>query len=167
MMRVVPAVLVALVLSTHPAAQSGLPATATGQSTGDRLAAAVAHFDRAFYELTPHKRHAEAATEFDLAAAGFERVLADAPRSIEAHTYLARIYTARKDFKKAAQQYDRLSAIDPLDLDVLALAAQAHLRAGNVDQARARLLEARLKTNDPDVLARLDEYLVKVDALKR
>lgn len=168
MTRSVPALFLALVFLAVPAAaQSQSVASPTDTSPqAVRLSEAVAHFNKAFYELTPQKRHGEAASEFTLAAAAFERVLADSPRSIEAHRYLARIHTARKDFKKAAEQYDRITGIEPLNIDAFAMAAQAYMRAGDFDRARARLLEARLKTNDAAALARLDDGLARLDALR-
>lgn len=166
MIRSVLALLTALVLAPVAAAQSSPPGR-SNQSPPDRIKVGIGHFERAFYELTPQKRNVEASAEYDLAVAAFERALAEAPGSVEAHTYLARIHTARKNFRQAARHYDQVTALEPMNVDVFARAAQAYFRAGDFETARARLVEARLRTSDPGALALLDEYLAKVDARKR
>ena len=123
----------------------------------------AAHFDRAFYELTPQKRDRDAAREFDLAVAEFQGELAARPTSTVAHRYLARIYTARGNFGSAAEHYDQLMALEPLDVDACVLAALAYAEDGRFVEARARLAAARLRTEDPAVLARLADYAAKLN----
>jgi lipopolysaccharide biosynthesis regulator YciM len=127
----------------------------------------VSHFDRAFYELTPHKRDADAAREFDLAVVDFERELAVNPSSVVAHQYLARIQATRNNHLDAARHYDRVSDLKPLDVDACVLAALEYVEVGRIDEARARLATAQARTSDPNVLAKLAEYLGKLDALPR
>ena len=86
----------------------------------------MSHFERAFYELTPQKRDREAAQEFDQAIAQFELELTRQPSSAVAHQYLGRIYSLRKDYRKSAEHYDRLSEIEPLNVDACVLAALGH-----------------------------------------
>ncbi len=167
MVRSVCALFLALSIASLAAAQPSPPNRSPSQPPPDNLAAAIAHFDKAFYEHTPKKQEAEAAAEFGLAVAAFERVLADTPRSVEAHTYLARIHTVRKNFKQAASHYDQVMAIEPFNVDACVLAALAYVDANDVPEARLRLLEAKQRTGDATVLARLDEYIAKIDALKR
>ena len=159
--------LLILILASAAAAQSGPPGASSPQPPPDKMKAGVAHFEKAFYDLTPKKRDAEASAEFDLAIAAFESALVDQPASAEAHTYLARIHAARKNFKQAAAHYDRVAAIEPFNVDACVLAALAYVDANDVPEARRRLAEARLRTRDPDVLARLDTYVAKLDALKK
>ena len=121
----------------------------------------MSHFERAFYELTPQKRDREAAQEFDQAIAQFELELKQQPSSAVAHQYLGRIYSLRKDYRKSAAHYDRLSEIEPLNVDACVLAALAYGEAGEFAEARARLTEAKLRTSDPAALARIAEYLAK------
>jgi tetratricopeptide (TPR) repeat protein len=127
----------------------------------------VSHFERAFYELTPQKRDREAAQEFDQAIAQFELELSREPSSAVAHQYLGRIYSLRKDYRKSAVHYDRLSEIEPLNVDACVLAALAYGEAGDFAEAKVRLVEARQRTSDPAALARIAEYLDKVDKLIR
>ena len=133
----------------------------------ERVRIGVSHFDRAFYDLTPHKRDAEAAREFDLAAAEFERELAANPASVVAHRYLARIQAARKNHLESARHYDRVSELLPLDLDACVFAAQAYVDAGRIEEARARLTAAQARTSDSVALARLAQYLDRLDAFPR
>jgi len=167
MRRNVLALFLVLVAASFAAAQSSSPGRPPNQPPPDKMKAGIAHFEKAFYDLTPHKRDVEAAAEFDQALASFEAALADTPRSVEAHTYLARIYTVKKDFKKAAEHYDQVAAIEPANVDACVLAALSFVDAGNVPEARLRLVEARARTSDPAALEKLDEYVAKLDALKR
>ncbi len=133
----------------------------------ERVRNGVQHFERAFYELTPKKQDADAAREFDLAIAEFEAETAARPSSTTAHSYLGRIYSIRKDYKKAAVHYDRLSDLEPLNVDACVLAALAYAEDGRIAESRARLEAATLRTSDPRVLARLSEYLSKLNAVTR
>ncbi len=133
----------------------------------EHMRSGVQHFERAFYDLAPKKQDAAAAREFDLAIVEFEAEAAARPSSATAHSYLGRIYSIRKEYKKAAAHYDRLSDIEPQNVDACVLAALAHAEDGQIAEARGRLEAAKLRTSDPDVLARLAGYLSKLDAVKR
>lgn len=144
----------------------GLPLT-NGGTPSERVRRGTDHFDKAFYDLTPHQRDLEAAHEYDLAIAEFQGELASNPSSTTAHAYLARIYSLRKEFAKAASHYDKLTEIDPHNIDAYVLASLAYAEAGQVAEARARLETARTQTSDPRVLTRLDDYLRKLQAASR
>lgn len=166
--KVLPLVLLTVLL-VPGAALSG-PAPPTQQSPteqSERVRQGVSHFERAFYELTPHKRDREADQEFEQAITQFQLELTRQPSSSVAHAYLGRIYSIRKDYRKSAAHYDRLSEIEPLNVDACVLAALAYVEDGEVAEARTRLVDARQRTSDPDVLARLAEYLAKLDKLSR
>jgi tetratricopeptide (TPR) repeat protein len=148
------------------------PQTPPQQSPGrtdqsERVRNGVQHFEHAFYELTPKKQDAEAAREFDAAIAEFEAEVAVRPSSVTAHAYLGRIYNIRKDYKKAASHYDRLADLEPLNVDACVLAALAYVEDGQLAESRARLEAAKSRTSDPDTLARLAEYLSRLNAIKR
>lgn len=147
------------------AGQPGLP-LARGGEQSEGLRRGVGHFDKAFYDLTPHKRDLEAAREYDLAIAEFQRELAMRPSSAEAHAYLARIYYLRNQFDKAATHYDQLAALDPYNIDAYVLAALAYAEDGKFAEARTRLTAAKHQTMDSGVLTRLDEYLAKLPTSK-
>ena len=162
--------IILLVLLAAPAwslAGQAPPAQNAAAGQSERVRQGVSHFERAFYDLTPHKRDLEAAMEYDQAIAQFELELKQQPSSVVAHQYLGRIYSLRKDFKKSAEHYDRLSEIEPLNVDACVLAALAYGEAGDFAEARARLLEAKQRTSDPAALAKIAEYLAKADKLIR
>jgi tetratricopeptide (TPR) repeat protein len=143
------------------------PAQQSPTVQSERVRQGVSHFERAFYELTPQKRDREAAQEFDQAIAQFELELTRQPSSAVAHNYLGRIYSLRKDYLKSAAHYDRLSVIEAQNVDACVLAALAYGQAGEFAEARLRLTEARLRTSDPAALARIAEYMAKLDKLSR
>ena len=155
-----------LVLVADQAAGPGVRAQSQPRQS-EQVRQGVRHFERAFLELTPKKRDVEAAREFDLAIAAFEAEAAARPSSATAHSYLGRIYTLKKDYKRAAAHYDRLSAIEPLNVDACVLAAVAYAEEGRTAEARARLEAAKRRTSDPIALARLDEYVRRLDSASR
>jgi len=162
--------LVLLIVLLVPAwAESGQapPTRQSPTAQSERVRQGVSHFERAFYELTPQKRDREAAQEFEQAIAQFELELTRQPSSAVAHQYLGRIYSIRKDYRKSAQHYDRLSEIEAQNVDACVLAALAYGEAGEFVEARLRLLEAQQRTSDPVALTRIAEYLAKVDKLIR
>jgi tetratricopeptide (TPR) repeat protein len=145
----------------------GPPAQQNPTVQSERVRQGVSHFERAFYDLTPHKRDLEAANEFDQAIAQFELELKQQPSSAVAHQYLGRIYSLRKDYRKSAEHYDRLSEIEPLNVDACVLAALGYAESGDIPAARERLAEARQRTSDPVALARIAEYMAKLDRQDR
>jgi tetratricopeptide (TPR) repeat protein len=162
--------LVLLIVLLVPAwADSGQapPAQQSLTAQSERVRQGVSHFERAFYELTPQKRDREAAAEFDQAIAQFESELKAQPSSAVAHNYLGRIYSMRKDHRKSAEHYDRLSEIEPLNVDACVLSALAWGEAGDFAEAKIRLVEAQQRTSDPVALARIAEYIAKADKLIR
>jgi tetratricopeptide (TPR) repeat protein len=167
-LKLLPLVLLTALL-VPPAARSGAPPPVQQNPTeqSEHVRQGVGHFERAFYQLTPQKRDREASVEFEQAIAEFEREVSRRPSSAVAHAYLGRIYSIRKDFKRSAAHYDRLSEIEPLNVDACVLAALAYGELGDVAHASARLEAARLRTSDPDVLARLAEYRERLARLKR
>jgi len=161
--RLVPLVLVVLLASPLAAWPGPVDPQRNQPQPSEHLTSGARHFDRAFYDLTPKKRDVEAAREFDLAVAAFRAELRANPASAEAHRYLGRIFTARKQYRQAARHYDHLGELVPGDVDALVLSATAWAEAGDLAQARARLTRAKGRTSDPGALARLDEYLARLD----
>jgi tetratricopeptide (TPR) repeat protein len=159
--------LIALLVPASAESGQGPPAQQSPTAQSERVRQGVSHFERAFYELTPQKRDREAAQEFDQAIAQFEIELKQQPSSAVAHQYLGRIYSLRKDYRNSAEHYDRLSEIEPLNVDACVLAALAYGEAGDFAEAKTRLVEARQRTSDPAALAKIAEYLAKVDKLIR
>ena len=163
--------LVLLIVLLSPAwAESGQapPAQKSPTAQSERVRQGVSHFERAFYELTPQKRDREAAQEFDQAIAQFEGELTRQPSSAVAHQYLGRIYSLRKDYRKSAEHYDRLSEIEPLRTWTRACWRRWPTpSSARLAEARLRLTEAQQRTTDPVALARIAEYMAKLDKLNR
>jgi tetratricopeptide (TPR) repeat protein len=166
--RLLPLVLLA-VLAVPASARSGAspPVQQDPAGQSEHVRQGVSHFDRAFYDLTPQKRDREASAEFDRAVAEFELEVSRQPSSAVAHAYLGRIYSLRKHYRQSAAHYDRLSEIEPLNVDACVLAALAYGELGDAARAAARLDAATQRTSDPDVLARLAEYRARVARLNR
>ena len=167
-LRLLPLVLVVALTAPAAAQTSGQPGQSRrGAPQSAVLKEGIGHFDKAFYELTPKGRHDEAAVAFAAAIAAFDRELAANPASADAHAYLARIYAVRKDFRKAAGHYDKVAELEPFNVDACVFAAVEYMNANEPAEARRRLVDAKDRTLDADVLARLDEYIARVDAFKR
>ncbi len=166
--KLLPLVLLTVLL-VPAAARSGAPPPVQQNPAepSARVRQGVSHFERAFYELTPQKRDREASVEFEQAIAAFELEVSRQPSSAVAHAYLGRIYSLRKDFRRSAAHYDRLSEIEPRNVDACVLAALAYGELGDAAHASARLEAARQRTSDPDVLARLAEYRARLARLNR
>jgi tetratricopeptide (TPR) repeat protein len=156
-----------LLVLTAGVATGPSPQAQSQAQQSERVRKGVRHFERGFYELTPDRRDVEASREFDLAIEAFEAEAAAAPTSATAHSYLGRIYNLKRDYKKAAAHYDRLSDIEPLNADACVLAALAYAEDGQIAEARARLAAAKRRTSDADALARLAEFVRRLDNQKR
>lgn len=160
-----PMVLLAVLLTPAlaPAAPSPGQASTRSEAT-DNVRQGLAHFERAFYQLMPGNRSGEAEAEFDLAEAAFLREVSLRPASVAAHRALARLNAVRGRDVQAAREYDEVARLEPSDADALVLAALSYAKLGHFDTARNRLLDARGRTDDAAALARLDEYLARLDA---
>ncbi len=166
--RLLPLVLLALLAAPVPARPGPAdPQRDNPAQRSERVDNGARHFDRAFYDLTPRGRRFEARREFDAAIAEFEAELRAAPASVEAHKYLGRILSLRKQHREAARHFDEVRALQPDDPDACVLSALAWAEAGETAVARERLVEAKGRTSDPRALSTLDEYLAKLDACEQ
>jgi tetratricopeptide (TPR) repeat protein len=122
----------------------------------------IADFEQGFYEFLPKNRKAEAELAFTAAIKELELALESDPGNREAHRTLARIHAARQKHLLAAAQYQRLTELDPFDLDSYALAAASFAEAGRFTESRIELEKAKGRTTDLRALALLDGYLAKL-----
>lgn len=159
--------LVALLAATTAGAGQALPPQQGQAAQSAEVRQGVSHFEQAFYKHLPHGRGPEAAREFDLAVAQFELELSRRPSSAAAHAYLGRIHALRKNWRKSGEHYDRLSEIEPGNVDACVLAALAYGEVGEFAEARARLVNARERTSHPGALATLAEFTARLDKLER
>jgi tetratricopeptide (TPR) repeat protein len=136
-----------------------------GKGPADRtshLKRATASFEKGFYEFLPKSQRAEAAAAFTEAVVEFKLALTADPLSRDAHRGLARVYYLQGDFPAAADQYRRLTELDPFDIDSYALAAVSLAESGRFADARDELEKAKARTSDPHALTTLDRFLAKL-----
>lgn len=123
----------------------------------------LVHFEKGFYELTPHHRNEEAEQQYGLAIQEFKKALAIDPDYAQAHRNLGRVYFVQGKFLMAAKHYKKLTDLDPRDIDSYVLTALAYAEAGKYVDARARLETAKRMTTDEKILGKLDDYIKKLD----
>jgi len=150
-------------------AVSGVQAMAVGQDGNSRNSGqgsphdqGLAHFKRGFYEFLPKDHKAEAAREFEFAIAEFEKALALDPNRSQTHRCLARVYRLQERFLLAARHFQKVTELDPLDIDAYVLAADSLAEAGKLDEARLTLERAKARTADAKAIRTLDELLLKL-----
>jgi tetratricopeptide (TPR) repeat protein len=127
----------------------------------------VAHFERGFYEFLPKNRAAEAAAEFASAIREFKSALELDPSQAETHRALARVYRVQEKYLLAAEQYQKVTELNPLDIDAYVLAAEALAEAGRYEESGLMLQKAKTRTADPGALRALDGYLQKLSEAGR
>ena len=120
------------------------------------------YYDEAFYQRLPNGKQQEADEFFDLAVAEFKAAIAANPRSAVSHRNLARTYYVRKDFLKAAETYRMVTILEPLDIDAFAQLALSYTQLDRFAEAIQTLELAKTKTDKPDVLGKLDGYILKI-----
>ena len=119
------------------------------------------HFRKAFYELTPHKKSAEAENEYAEAIKEYRLAVAIDDEFVDAHRDLARVYGLQKNLPKAIEEYRRVIELLPQDLDVRVQLALAHVELGQYDSAIGVLNEALQRTTDADVQMAIRGYIEK------
>jgi len=120
------------------------------------------HYNEAFYRQLPQGRHQEAERFFDLAAIEFQNAIAASPKDAEAHRNLARLYYVRKQFPQAAHAYTSLTILEPKNIDTYAQLALCYTQLNQFDEAIQELEIAKTKTDNPEVIGKLDEYIRKI-----
>jgi tetratricopeptide (TPR) repeat protein len=136
---------------------SGLAGEAYHNQTG------MAHFEKGFSELTPQHKKQEAEQEFELAIEEFQKALTINQAFSEAHKNLARLYYVQKKFLKAATHYEKVTELNPNDIDSYVLASLSYAQAQRFAKARELLESAKSVAPDPQVVNKLNEYHKKLD----
>ncbi len=121
------------------------------------------YFEEGFYHLIPQGLLEDASHQFDLAVREFEKSLAVNPLSRETRINLARTYHAQKEFLLEAEQYRKLTKLDPYDIDSFILSAKAYAEAGLHAEAEKQLQTAKTRTSDPSVTQILDNFITKLE----
>ncbi len=120
------------------------------------------YYDEAFYQQLPKGKQHEADELFSLAAAEFKEAIAANPRNVAAYRNLARLYTVKKDFLQAADAYRMVTVLEPQDIDAYVLLALSYTEADRFTEAIRELEIAKTKTDDPEVIGKLDGYIRKI-----
>ncbi len=80
------------------------------------------------------------AKDYDGAIAAYTAILTKAPKLTRLNIAIARSYRAKKDFKSAAEWYEKGLAADPNDNSGLTEMAMMYMEQGQLDTAREKLL---------------------------
>ena len=68
----------------------------------------------------------------------------------------------KKDFQRAAEQYKKVTALNPSDVDSYVNLSLAYIKLERYDDAIQELENAKAQTSDKSVIKRLDEYIQKI-----
>jgi tetratricopeptide (TPR) repeat protein len=117
-----------------------------------------------FYEFMPRNQQKQAYHYYQLAEKEFILQLHDIPSDIPAGLALARVYHVQKKYLKAAKQYQKMTELDPANLDTYALAAASFAKAEHFRSAEDQVKAAMALAKQPrgqKALRDLYEKLVK------
>lgn len=120
------------------------------------------YYNEAFYRQLPQGKHQEAAISFDLAATEFLNAVEANPNDPEAHRNLARLYYVRKQFSQAARVYKTLTILEPENIDTYIQLALCYTRFNQFNKAIQELKIAKTNADNPEVIAKLDEYIKRI-----
>ena len=122
----------------------------------------VEFFNKGFYDHAPKNQAAEAELNYRYAIKEFKAAIANDPSYAESHRNLARLYYVQRDFGGAAQEYKKVTQLDPKDLDSYVNLALALIELKEFDEAVGALESAKEQTSDPKILYMFDTYITKV-----
>jgi tetratricopeptide (TPR) repeat protein len=118
-------------------------------------------FNHGYYDLLPRGKKEEAHKNLEMAEKAFQKAIQLDRDFLEAHRNLARLYYLQENFEQAASQYFQVLRLDPNDIDTYVQMALAQIELGNFDEAIQYLETAKDKTDDQEVIEKLDQYITK------
>jgi tetratricopeptide (TPR) repeat protein len=121
----------------------------------------IKFFKHGYYDLLPRGKKEEAHKNLELAEKAFQKAIELDRDFLEAHRNLARLYYLQEKFDQAASQYFQVLRLDPNDIDTYVQMALAQIELGNFDKAIQYLETAKNRTDDQEVIQRLDQYITK------
>jgi tetratricopeptide (TPR) repeat protein len=121
------------------------------------------YYDEAFYQNLPKGKQREADEFFDRAITEFRSAIAADPKSVAAYRNLARVFYVREDYLQAAEAYRRVTLLEPEDVDAHLLLALCYAQIDRFAEALQVLETAKARTDDPEVVEKLDEYVKKIN----
>jgi tetratricopeptide (TPR) repeat protein len=120
------------------------------------------YFNKGFYDHSPKQQAVEAERNYGLALKEFLAAISADPLHPEAHKNLARLYYLKKNFDNAALMYQRVTELDPGDLDTYVNLALALIELKRFNEAVQALEKAKTQTSDPKALEKLDTYISRI-----
>jgi tetratricopeptide (TPR) repeat protein len=127
----------------------------------------MSYFNKGYYKLMPQNNKDEASHNFKLAIKEFEKAIAINKNNVQAHRNLARTYYVQKEYLKAAEQYIRVTDLDPSDIDTYIITALAYTKIQRYAEAKEQLKIARTFTSDETVIDKLNGYIEKIEQEER
>jgi len=123
----------------------------------------MSYFNEGFYNLTPKGREAEASQAYEKAITALKEAIAINENYVDAHRNLARVYYMQKRFSEAAQEYERVTALAPYDIDVYVKLASAYAKLHQYSEAIEQLEKAKTFTSENVVLNRLNDFIKRLE----
>jgi len=123
----------------------------------------LSSFNEGFYNLLPTGKKEEAARCFEDAITSFKKALKINHDLVEAHRNLARVYYVRKEYAPAVEEYKKVVALAPYDMNARLAMASAYTKLGMNDEAVEQLTAAKEMSDDPAVIEKLDRLIEGID----
>jgi len=136
-----------------------------GAQTADELdRAGLDHFSKGFYEATPRGERAKAADEYRLAEQSFQEAIRSKPDWVEPYLHLGRTYFVQQKYRQAAEVYQKALTLAPQRKEVYTRWASALEKAGDYQGAVQVLQTLRAQETDERTIAKLDEFIKRLQA---
>jgi len=123
----------------------------------------LSSFNEGFYDLLPRGEKEAADLCFRHAITFFEKAIEIDADFTEAHRNLARVYFVRKEYTPAVEEYKKVVALAPYDMDARLAIASAYTKLGMNDEAVEQLTAAKNFSDDPAVIEKLDRLIEGID----
>lgn len=123
----------------------------------------MGYFNKGFYDVLPKGKKEEASQNFERSIIAFRKAIAINKNSVQAHRNLARVYYIQKRYLKAAEQYQKVTDLNPSDIDVYVLTALAYTKLQRYTEAIEQIKTAKTFTDDKAVIQKLDSYINKIE----
>lgn len=123
----------------------------------------LSHFNKGYFKLTTKNKKEEASQSFILAIREFKKAIALDKQNMQAHRNLARVYYVQKRYLDAAEQYKKVTDLNPLDIDTHIIISLAYSKTHQYDAAIKQLAIAKTFTADEAVIQMLDRFIGKLE----
>jgi len=127
----------------------------------------MSYFNKGYYKLIPKNKKGEALQNYELAIKEFKKAIAINKNYVQAHRNLARVYYVQKKYLKAAEQYKKVTDLEPSDIDIYIMIALAYTKIQRHAEAIEQLKIAKTFTADETVIQKLDGYVEQLEQEER